>query len=579
MRRRTAACFAVSCAVAVIAPAMAQPSGDVRRLRGIIDKDEAWSGTILITDNLTIDGATIRVLPGTLIEFAGGDPTRYPVLTVGAEVQKGGVPDAVVKPSGDQPDALLRPAGRLELSGTADKPIVVRTAAGSGAGRIVVVVRNRIASTRLEQGKVIEQSATSQSADQLSWRHVRFERLGYTQPQKSSQRDVDVSQPAVLFLIRQGGQSVTVNECAFRTCTQMLVHTAADCDVQIGGCRFEETAEMVSLRCRAVAAADLARSLRIADNFASAMFVISAGPAQLTGNRLIGPRAAIAVRSDAIGDVTLESNYVHCTDESDTGRYVLNVERPDAVVKDNVLIGGTYVVHQGSRRMNGNVLIAAPRLAGGGGGKARTHRLVASLPSGSNFEGNVLVGPALALIGPQQSLSPSRNSADLSNATRVANNVFDGGDGITKAVQINLPRAAGGAIECFNNLAVRCGPLVADSTSEADALTYCDFNAVIGGPERLFQRASVADRRIGEDGWSRHDIRQPSLDQIGLPALPDAVPNLDADVISGSMSVPEARRRLIEPYQPHSGGPLAEAGRPMGAPPRPGVIGLAAQAK
>ena len=38
-----------------------QPDAPVRRLRGIIDKDESWSGRIVITDDLKILGATVKI--------------------------------------------------------------------------------------------------------------------------------------------------------------------------------------------------------------------------------------------------------------------------------------------------------------------------------------------------------------------------------------------------------------------------------------------------------------------------------------------------------------------------------------
>lgn len=578
MNRVSSRCIAVCLFASFCGTAFAQPAGEPRRIRGLIDKDETWSGTILITDNLIIDGATVKVLPGTTIEFAGGSQFRRPVLTVGAEVRPGTDFDAGPGNS-DSKVALdpMRAAGRLEMTGTPEQPIIVRTAAGSGPGRLVVVVRNRKNAVRLEQGKLVEDAPTSQTADQLDWKHVRFERLGYTESKRDLQLDVDVSKPAVLFMVRTGGQSIALSDCSFKQCAQLLIHTAAECKVRVAGCRFEDAIETASLRCVAVAASDVAASIDVVDNFADGMFVMSAGPAALTGNRLIGPRAGMAIRSDAIGDIRLESNYVHCTVERDTGRYVLNVERPDAIVKDNVLIGGTYVVNQGSRQMSGNVLIAAQQFEGDKGGKGRTHRLVAALPAGSDFSGNVLIGPAFALLGPQKSLMPTRGDDDNQSAavvTRVFGNVFDGTDGITKAMQLGLPRGTGGAFECFNNLIVRCGPMIADSSMKSDALAYADFNAIIGGPKKLLQRTAVVSRREGEEGWSKSDVRHPSLDKVGLAALPDSVPNLDADVARGAMSIQEARRRLMAPYRPRKYSPLMDAGRPTASGGKPGTIGI-----
>lgn len=559
-------------AIALAGPSLAAPPEDVRRVRGIIDKDETWSGTVLITDNLSIVGATVRVNPGTIIEFAGGDPKRHPILAVGAEPNP-------IRPDGVEKPETLVAAGRLEMQGTVDQPIIVRSNPRSGPGRMVVTVRNVVTPARLEGGKVAESAPATQAADRLAWRHVRFERLGNIERRREMARDVDFWQPGVQILIRKGGQEVSLENCEFRDCAHLFVVSDADCEVSIRGCRFEKAADPSSVKLVTLDQITLAKSIRFVENFAAGMVTLSAGPCEVVNNRLIGLTAGIAVRSESTGSIRVESNYVHCTDESDTDRYVLSLERPDAEVRNNVLIGGAYVVYQGSRRMSGNVLIAARRLSNDTGGKVRTRRLVRSLPAGSVFEGNVLIGPALALMGPQRPLRPERSALKdappdiaANKSTVIKGNVFDGFDGQTRALQLGLSQAEGGAIEMYDNLVLRCGPMVADSTLKSDGMAFADYNAIVGGPENPFQRCAVAGRRAGEEGWSKNDQRFKAGTDAGLAEMSGSALDFGDAIMSGSVTIADVRRRLMEPYSVRKDSPLIGAGRPLNG--RRGDIGI-----
>lgn len=526
----------------------AQPE-EVRRLRGIIDKDETWSGTILITDNLSIVGATVRVAPGTIIEFAGGNPNRRPVLTVGAE------PNPTRLAQGVQTESNVAP-GRLEMEGTGDRPIIVRTAAGSGSGRIVVTVRSVVPPARLEAGKIAQSAPATPEPDRLDWQHVRFERLGNSEQRREMSRDVEFWQPGVQVLIREGGHGVILEHCEFRECAHLLVQTDEACEVLIRACRFDKSADPSSVKLQSLDENIAARSIQFVENFAAGMLTVGAGPCQVSQNRFIGESAGVAVRAEAAGEISVVSNYAHCTDASDKGRYVLTVEQPDAIVRDNVLIGGAYVIYQGARVMKGNVLIAAQRLSDDKGGKARTRRLIASLPSGAILENNLLIGPALALIGPQRSLRQPRGNAEELDKftgaparTSIRNNAFDGFDHQSRVMQLGLPRSEGGAVEFFNNLVVRCGVMVADSTMKSDAVIYADFNAIVGGPPKLFQGAVVSGLKPDEDGWSKNDRRFDSADEVLIATMPDTVADFDEKIMDGTMTIEVARRRYRDAYQ------------------------------
>jgi len=543
---------------------------EVRRLRGIIDKDETWSGTILITDNLNIVGAKVRVNPGTVIEFSGGNPNRRPILTVGAE------PSPTNLESGGGNSGMA--AGRLEMEGTADRPIVVRTAAGSGSGRIIVIVRNILMPARLEAGKIVQSAPATPEPDRLDWKYVRFERLGNMERRREMSRDVDFWQPSVQILIRKGGQQVVLENCEFRDSAHLLVQPDDGCEALIRACSFDKAADPSSVKIQALDETIAARSIDFVENFAAGMITLGAGPCQAAQNRLIGPSAGIAVRPDSTGDISVVSNYVHCTDDSDKGRYVLTVERPDAIVRDNVLIGGAYVVHQGAFQMSGNVLVAAPRLTTGKGGKARTHRLVASLPPGAVFEKNILIGPALALVGPQRVRrreSGSHGDTASPPPVIIRQNVLDGLDNQSRVLQLSLPRQVGGSVELFDNLVLRSGAMVADSNSKSDGLVFADYNAIIGGPDTLFQRATVAGLNAGEEGWSKHDQRFDSAGAARLVAVPDAPFDFDEAILSGTMTVGDARRRFFDSYRMREDSPLIGAGRPVNG--RRGDIGISSK--
>jgi hypothetical protein len=55
---------------------------EVARVRGVIDKNTTWSGRVLLTDDVAIQGAAVSVEPGTIVEFAGEVRGRGPILSV-----------------------------------------------------------------------------------------------------------------------------------------------------------------------------------------------------------------------------------------------------------------------------------------------------------------------------------------------------------------------------------------------------------------------------------------------------------------------------------------------------------------
>ena len=83
-----AARFLCAMAVLAAAAAAAQNPGaasepDVLRVAGTIAASQEWRGTVWITDDTTIDGAVVTVMPGTTIEFCGPAQKRCCVLRFG----------------------------------------------------------------------------------------------------------------------------------------------------------------------------------------------------------------------------------------------------------------------------------------------------------------------------------------------------------------------------------------------------------------------------------------------------------------------------------------------------------------
>lgn len=549
---------------------MADPPVDVRRIRGVIDQDETWSGTILITDDTSIDGATVTVVPGTVIEFAGGDPARHPVLTVGSERLTLQPPREKTVGRGDKAPKIPATndiAGRLVMVGSRERPIVFRTAAGSGPGRILVVVRNRIVTTTPENPKDFQTPrVTTKTPDELQWRFVRFEQLGYTESRTFQGKDIAVRMPGVTVELRPGGQTARLEDCEFARCHRLSIQTDDHSTAIVARCVFRDSAERTDVDIAHGPGAPPPRGVRIADNRFAAALADDAAPAEINGNIGFGPTAAIVIRDAAGPGVTVAENYVHCTAREDDGRYVLNCESPDTHVLNNVFIGGTNTVQNGSRRMSDNVFIGAGDLTGVAAARSRTHRVIANLPASAVFERNVVLGPAFSLLAPQPGLAPrfsGKPAGPGATATVVRHNAFDGLDGVARAAHLTLPKRIGGSVEFYSNLILRCGAVAFDPTGDTEALAYADHNALIGGMKQPFDRAAVVGKRPGEDGWSAHDVRAADPAAAGLGALPARSPDFDTDLSSGRVTIAEVRAALFAPYRPRDGSPLIGAGRPL----------------
>lgn len=518
------------------------PGGEVLRLRGIIDKDQQWSGRILITDDLTIQSGKVTVAAGTIVEFAQKEPGRHPTLTVG---------------SAD------RAAGQLDPQGTAEKPVVFRTMPDTNPGRLAVNVHSRIVLAERSGAGAAQPSGGSRVPNDLTWQHVRFENLGRVTTKREGRQSARVPEAAVTINVLGGAHVLSVVECTFDDCTRLVVRAGDGAQVTIVGNRFSMPKERASVEVFGREGTQPAAAIAVNRNVGGAGLCVRSAPAMILDNVLVGPDAAIVVAGDASGGTRITGNYVHNTTEEDDGRYCLNCENPAALIEDNIFRGGSACVWSGSRRMSGNVLIAAPRLTSKVVRMARTHHLVQALPAGATFERNVLIGPAFSLLTPQPMATAPEAGNDGATAIVIRHNVFDGFAESNRAIHLNTPGRPPVPVAVFNNVFLRVPTLVYSEMKDGASLTYADHNAVAPPAERAFEQIEVSGAKRGEPGWSAKEVTKPGAAALGLSATPPSLlPDYDVDILSGKLTTSALRQRLVSMYRASPDSPLQRAGRP-----------------
>ncbi|HKQ49419.1 MAG TPA: hypothetical protein VJZ71_15215 [Phycisphaerae bacterium] len=518
--------------VAHSGPARAE---DPLRVRGVIDADQSWAGHVLITGETMIDGATVSVAAGTTIEFAVAETDIYPTLTVGSPVHRG---------------------GRLELLATSSQPITIRTRTGTNAGRIIVYLRGRRPPT---SAPTLSGESPAPLADVQSWRFIRFEDLGFTTSAPAMMGQVSRLEPAVLFHILEPETSLTITECTFDKSSSLTIEARAVATIAIRTNHFTSPKGRTAIDMAADPESRRSDALRITENRAAAAIRLRAGPALIDGNILIGPDACIVADDSPAQDVRITGNYVHNTTKQDDGHYCLNCENPDAAIESNILRGGTACVVSGSRRFKGNILIAEPELASPAVRRAQTHQLVAALPAGALFERNLLIGPAYSMVVPQ-ALTSKKGYAPT-DPTLIRNNTFDGLMGANRAIHINPAGLPPITLRIENSVFLRISKLVYDESRKGPSLAYADYNAAAPTPRRAFDQVSVANFKEGQDGWAAHDLRRDQITDLRLSALPDRIPDYDADMQSGKLTIAALREKLFDAYRPLPDSPLVGAGR------------------
>lgn len=522
--------------------ATAQPStSDLRRVRGIIDKDQSWSGTVIITDDVTIQDAIVTVNPGTTVEFAQASPGSHPTLTVGTTTSAG---------------------GELKVLATAQQPVTFRTREATNPGRIVVNVRSKIVYDRSPRVVLGSTSRPASVPNELTWRYVRFEKLGFVRAKRASTSGIQVVEPAVEFNLLGEPHKLHLSNCTFTGCSRAEIHMADGAGVTVADSSFSEESERLAVQVLAGGGSGGPRAMaQVCGNVLSAAVRIEGPVAIATDNVVVGPDACLVVKEDGSAESRIADNYVHNTTTEDEGRYCLNCENPAALIKGNIFRGGTMCVLNGSRNMSDNVFIGAAKLNSRYVKNARTHQLVAALPQEATFERNLLLGPAYSMLIPQPAVSRAEGE-QAKGPTIIQHNLFDGFGESSRAIHLNPADRLSVSVAVMNNIFLRVPTLLYDEAGTKDTLAYADYNAAAPTPRRPFDRVVIQGIEMGKLGWAAKDLRLIEIAGLRLAAAPEAPPaDFDGELLARKATVAHVRKRLFGAYRPLAGSPLIGAGR------------------
>lgn len=512
-------------------------SPPVTRVRGVIQEDQTWSGTVIVTDDVTIDGATVTVRAGTIVEFADSHERHAPTLAVGGWNERFG--------------------GYLKILGEADKPVIFRTREGTNPGHMIVNVRSETTSVPFQPGDAKEKPPPPKEVPgRVNWKHVRFEGLGDLESRQMMNKEVMVARPSVTFKAVGGPHTLSLAHCTFDHSTRLCISAADGCRIDLHDNQFTNETERVALEIGGILGQAPPEVASVSRNTLSSAIDLALLPVHLTDNVVIGVNAAVAVNASPGSDVRVRGNYVHNTSEDDDGRYCLNCEYADARIENNVFRGGSMCVLNGSRTMTGNVIIGAPRLENKISRSSKTHRLVASLPRGSKFERNLLLGPAFSLLAPQPRLIPRRGEDKPSSPgepTTIRNNLLDGLGASKRAIHLGAAGLESQPIRILDNVFLRTDTVVfIEEDSSGQAMEF-GKNAAAPPPARVIDRAGARDAGGGSSlSVVVNDL--PSLHLVAIP--PERIPDFASDVQSGKVTTEMLRTKLFEMYRPRAESPL-----------------------
>ncbi len=506
----------------------------VRRIRGILDRDETWSGHILLTGNTRIENCTIRVEPGTLIEFACPDCDEPPVLSIGF----------------DPADPEESFAARLELTGTPERPVTVRSHPRSRRGQIVWFARSP------------ERANLPAQPPPQSWKHVRFESLG-------GEKTGNGSASALLLRAFADGDEpgVLLADCEFQACAPVDVQFGGDGRVQLERCRFTRTSGTIALCIGGESAGRPLRAtgdppdrgrVQLRDCRFDALLHARRSSLMLTGNRFDGNHAGVCLDAGVSADSAIRGNLVHNRAPGPESRFAFSSSAADVTVEENIFVGAAHSVYHGTRRMRGNVFVASGALDAGA---AAEMPLIASLPPGAVFEHNLLIGPARTLLVAQ----PAMDATTMPGALiHVRNNTFDGQSRTPRGIHLNAPGRPSAFVGIENNLFLRVAEPVHVERPHGEKVALCAANAWAPsrGREREawvpYQRDEKTDEPAGASGpvsVSFESLADLKLNGGEQPASPEWL----TAAMAKNMPIDEMRRRLMAPYRPRPHSPLLGA--------------------
>lgn len=380
------------------------------RIHGIIDRETTWRGRIILTDDTAIIGATVHVEPGTLIEFANAD--NPPVLSIG-------------NAKGER--------GNLILAATANEPITIASREGTEPGRIEFHLWD-------EQEKYNPQT----EGVSLEINHVHFKRLGdsgspqprYHRPPLTPPGNPDKAKPGApraarippsLAIVDHGiGAAIHVSDCRFERTTAIQISCGSAARFIFENNTVYDCLESAAIAVRTAESEKWNGRATITANRLECPIDMQCPWFDISENVIVGRRAAIVTRKDAIRIAMIIHNYVHNTAAVDGG-YCLDAQSTAVQVSENILIGGAETVYRGSRSMTGNFIISAESIDGAASDQAddnKSPRNVSALPEGARFEGNTLIGFGSLLMraSPDRQL-PGERTPKL---TTIRNNRFIG---------------------------------------------------------------------------------------------------------------------------------------------------------
>lgn len=535
--------FLQACGVSLVLLLAALPAaaGQDTVLPERIVVDTVWSGHVVIPHDVVIIGATVRVRPGTVIRFEGVDEEAPPRLRLDAP------------PIGT---AWPGPAcTRLILDGTEDEPVIIESAEDGPRGAIL---------------------AGPASCGSIIARHTIFRRLG--QPIETGRMV-----PAIHLRLSDADDDLWLTDCRFEACGPVWIrffgsHAGAD----IRRCHFEQTAGAIALLLDGPG--EGAKLVR--DNIADAAIRATCPQLLIENNVLIGDNAHIAVASDTAAAIRIDGNYVHCTTREAVGRFALRVESPDAVVRNNVLRGGTYVVESAPRRVVGNVLIGAaelearllsphpredraatdedpddvPDVPAPAPFTTSSHYLIRHLPAEAVVTDNLFLGPAHAALATSEPAGRPRlldhpaddpSAQDVSDRTRgprITHNLFDGWWQAGRAVHLDrMPQA-------FTHNVItryRRAPVFNETPREDDAAEI-GHNLFAGiDPPWYEQLHGIPDRAPGD----RHVDTFADLRLSAAPSTREAV-DLESKLLDREITVADVRAAWFDACMPLPASPL-----------------------
>jgi hypothetical protein len=486
--------------------------------RGTIGTDTVWSGQIALQADTVIAGATVRVQPGSVVQFTANGKAR------------GGLVLSLRAPTGTS-IGQRRPA-RLILDGTPDQPITIETPESITPG-------------------IIDAAPGTSAA--ITGRHVIFRRLGGWPTGERT------CKPAVSVQLAAADNDLWLSDCRFEQCGPVRAEfIGPDSSSEISHCTFSRTVGPTAL----VLAGPGTGIKVLQDNIADAGFETACPQVLIRNNVLIGEAAALIVRNRLAGGITITGNYVHCTWREDTGRYALRCEPASSRIIDNVLVGGSYVLETAPQTVRGNVLIGtshlgatfdlgdaatpAPRM------ETTTHSLVTNTCANSVLADNLFLGPAYAAI----------NVGKGSNGLRIEHNIFDAWGLARRALDFDITARDGPRVEFKDNMVAgyRQPPIHNEARADATALHAGNntFVALTGPAYQGFnQNGDAASLNQGPaKDLASGDRRAESLSALGLaqaaassPAT-QAAADVDELLTTGRKTVADVRKAWFDIYRP-----------------------------